>query len=181
MIVGGGIGYTLLKARGFNVQKSLVEESMLDTAKKLMDRYEDKIVLPIDFVTTDHFDFASQKVGAVERDVSTIKEGWESFDLGSASIDKAVKLLEGARTILWNGPIGAFEIKEGSQGTMRLSNELARLAQEGKIVIIGGGDSAAAVALAGVADKMTHVSTGGGASLEFLERLTLPGISVLDV
>ncbi len=180
LIVGGGIGYTLLKAGGFNVQKSLVEESMLETAKKLMDRYKDKIVLPEDFVTTDNFDFAAQKVGAVERDVRTIKEGWESFDLGSASIDRAVKILEGARTILWNGPIGAFELEEGSKGTMRLSHELARLAENGKIVIIGGGDSAAAVALAGVEDKMTHVSTGGGASLEFLERLTLPGISVLD-
>ncbi len=82
--------------------------------------------------------------------------------------------------MLWNGPIGAFEFKEGSTGTNRLAHELARLAQSGTVVIIGGGDSASAVKSAGVADKMTHVSTGGGASLEFLERLTLPGISVLD-
>jgi len=180
LIVGGGIGYTLLKATGFDVQKSLVEESMLETAKKLMDRYGNKIVLPRDFVITDKFDFAGQKVGNLERDVKTIKEGWESFDLGSESIDHALKILGDAKTILWNGPIGAFEIKEGSAGTMRLAAELAKMAENGKIVIIGGGDSAAAVTLAGVEDKMTHVSTGGGASLEFLERLTLPGISVLD-
>lgn len=180
LIVGGGIGYTLLKATGFDVQKSLVEESMLDTAKKLMDKYGDKIVLPHDFVITDKFDFANQKVGNLERNVTKIKEGWESFDLGEASIDHALSILEKAGTVLWNGPIGAFEIKEGSVGTTRLSIELAKMAEKGKVVIIGGGDSAAAVKTAGVSDKMTHVSTGGGASLEFLERLTLPGISVLD-
>ncbi len=180
LIVGGGIGYTLLKATGFSVQKSLVEESMLDTARKLMEKYGDKIVLPRDFVTTDSFDFQNQRVGNVERNVKTIREGWESFDLGEESILHAVKILEGAQTVLWNGPIGAFEIKEGSVGTMRLAKELARMAEGGKTVIIGGGDSASAVTMAGVADKMTHVSTGGGASLEFLERLTLPGISVLD-
>ena len=180
LIVGGGIGYTLLKATGFDVQKSLVEESMLDTAKKLMEKYGDKIILPRDFVTTDHFDFKNQKVGNLERNVKSIKEGWESFDLGNESIDHAVKILEDAQTILWNGPIGAFEIKEGSYGTIRLSHELAKLAIKGKTVIIGGGDSASAVKVAGVSDKMTHVSTGGGSSLEFLERLTLPGISVLD-
>jgi len=180
LIVGGGIGYTLLKATGFDVQKSLVEESMLETAKKLMDKYGDKIVLPRDFVTTDKFDFANLKVGNLERNVKTIKEGWESFDLGEESINHALSILETAKTVLWNGPIGAFEIKEGSEGTIRLSLELAKMAEKGKTVIIGGGDSASAVKLAGVADKMTHVSTGGGASLEFLERLALPGISVLD-
>lgn len=180
LIVGGGIGYTLLKATGFSVQKSLVEESMLDTARKLMEKYGDKIVLPRDFVTTDFFDFQNQKVGRLERNVKTIPEGWESFDLGEESINNAISILESAKTVLWNGPIGAFEIKEGSVGTMRLARELARMAENGKTVIIGGGDSASAVTMAGVADKMTHVSTGGGASLEFLERLTLPGISVLD-
>lgn len=180
LIVGGGIGYTLLKSIGFDVQKSLVEESMLETAKKLMDKYGDKIILPRDFVITDHFDFANQKVGNLERNVKTIKEGWESFDLGEESINHALEVLNTAQTILWNGPIGAFEIKEGSEGTTRLALELAKMAEKGKIVIIGGGDSASAVKIAGVADKMTHVSTGGGASLEFLERLTLPGISVLD-
>ena len=180
LIVGGGIGYTLLKATGFDVQKSLVEESMLETARKLMDKYGDKIILPRDFVTTDKFDFPNQRVGNLERNVKTIKEGWESFDLGKESIDHAVEILEKSETILWNGPIGAFEIKEGSEGTIRLSHELARLAEKGKTVIIGGGDSSAAVKIAGVSEKMTHVSTGGGASLEFLERLTLPGISVLD-
>ncbi len=180
LIVGGGIGYTLLKATGFDVQKSLVEESMLETARKLMEKYGNKIVLPRDFVTTDNFDFAQQKVGNLERNVTSIREGWESFDLGEESIKHAISILEEAKTILWNGPIGAFEIKEGSEGTLRLAHELARLARAGKTVIIGGGDSAAAVQVAGVADQMTHVSTGGGASLEFLERLTLPGISVLD-
>ncbi|MHB0997358.1 MAG: phosphoglycerate kinase, partial [Elusimicrobiales bacterium] len=180
LIVGGGIGYTLLKAKGFEVQKSLVEESMLDTARKLLQKYGDKIVLPRDFVVTDKFDFAAQKVGGLKRDVKVIPEGWESFDLGKESLDHAVKILSEARTILWNGPIGAFEIKEGSEGTLRLARELAALAEKGKTVIIGGGDSASAVRIAGVADKMTHVSTGGGASLEFLERLTLPGISALD-
>lgn len=180
LIVGGGIGYTFLKAKGFDVQKSLVEESMLETAKKLMDKYGDKLVLPRDFVITDSLDFANQKVGKLERNVKTIKEGWESFDLGEDSINHALGILDKAGTVLWNGPIGAFEIKEGSTGTVRLSLELAKMAEQGKIVIIGGGDSASAVKIAGVADKMTHVSTGGGASLEFLERLTLPGISVLD-
>lgn len=180
LIVGGGIGYTLLKATGFDVQKSLVEESMLETAKKLMDKYGDKIILPRDFVITDHLDFANQKVGKLERNVKTIKEGWESFDLGEESVNHAIEIINSAETILWNGPIGAFEIEEGSVGTTRLALELARMADKGKIVIIGGGDSTSAVKIAGVAHKMTHVSTGGGASLEFLERLTLPGISVLD-
>jgi len=180
LIVGGGIGYTLLKAKGFDVQKSLVEESMLDTARKLLQKHGDKIVLPRDFVVTDKFDFAAQKVGELRRDVKTIPEGWESFDLGKESLDHAVKLLSEAGTVLWNGPIGAFEIKEGSEGTLRLARELAVMAEKGKTVIIGGGDSASAVRIAGVADKMTHVSTGGGASLEFLERLTLPGVSALD-
>ncbi len=180
LIVGGGIGYTLLKAKGFDVQKSLVEESMLDTARKLLQKHGDKIVLPRDFVVTDKFDFAAQKVGELRRDVKTIPEGWESFDLGRESLDHAVKLLSEAGTVLWNGPIGAFEIKEGSEGTLRLARELAAMAERGKTVIIGGGDSASAVRIAGVADKMTHVSTGGGASLEFLERLTLPGVSALD-
>lgn len=180
LIVGGGIGYTLLKATGFDVQNSLVEESMMDTAKKLMDKYGDKIILPKDFVITDKFDFAGRRVGNLERNVKNIKEGWESFDLGQESINHAISVLEDAKTVLWNGPIGAFEIKEGSEGTIKLAMELARMAENGKVVIIGGGDSAAAVKIAGVADKMTHVSTGGGASLEFLERLSLPGVSVLD-
>lgn len=180
LIVGGGIGYTLLKAGGANVEKSLVEDSMLDAAKKLLAKYGDKIVLPRDFVVTDRFDFKNQCVGAVRRNVTVIPPGWESFDIGQASIDHAMSILATAQTILWNGPIGAFELKEGSAGTLSLAQGLARLAGEGKTVIIGGGDSAAAVTLAGVADKMTHVSTGGGASLEFLERLTLPGIAVLD-
>lgn len=180
LIVGGGIGYTLLKAKGVNVEKSLVEEAMLDTARKLLDRYGEKIVLPVDFVITDKLDFKELKAGKVKRNVTTIDKGWESFDLGDMSIDNAVKILKDANTILWNGPIGAFEIDEGSAGTLRLAAELAQIAQKGKTVIIGGGDSSSAVQVAKVADKMTHVSTGGGASLEFLERLSLPGISVLD-
>ncbi|GAB1355001.1 hypothetical protein MASR1M12_37410 [Erysipelotrichia bacterium] len=94
LIVGGGIGYTLMKATGSDVQKSLVEESMLETAKKLMDKYGDKIILPRDFVITDHFDFANQKVGNLERNVQTIKEGWESIDLGKESIEHAISVLE---------------------------------------------------------------------------------------
>jgi phosphoglycerate kinase len=180
LLVGGGIGYTFLKARGFDVQNSLVEESMLETAARLLQKYGDKIILPRDFVITDKLDFANLRAGTVERNVKTIKEGWESFDVGEESINQALEILNKAETVLWNGPIGAFEIKEGSEGTIRLSLELAKMAEKGKIVIIGGGDSSSAVQMAGVADKMTHVSTGGGASLEFLERLTLPGIAVLD-
>lgn len=180
LIVGGGIAYTLLKSIDFNVQNSLTEDTMLEQAAKLMAKYKNKILLPVDFVNTDVIDFKNNCVGDVERDVEQISEGWKSIDIGSKSINNIIDVLNTAETVLWNGPIGISEIKEGAVGTIRIAEKLAEITQKGKTVIIGGGDSAAAVKEIGLSDKMTHVSTGGGASLEFLERLTLPGISVLD-
>ena len=174
LLVGGGMANTFLAARGLNMGQSLVEADKLDVAKALMEKASAKIVLPVDAVIADKFaaDAQSQVVA-----VDQVPGDWRVLDVGPKTIDAFEKILAGARTVVWNGPLGVFEFPAFAQGTVEIAK---RLAQSGATTIIGGGDSAAAVEQAGVADKMTHISTGGGASLEFLEGRVLPGVAALQ-
>jgi phosphoglycerate kinase len=174
LLIGGGMANTFLAARGLNMGRSLVEADKLDVAKTLMEKGGAKIALPVDAVIADKFDANAQsKVVAVEQ----VPSDWRVLDVGPKTIDAFEKILANAKTVVWNGPLGVFEFPAFAQGTVEIAK---RLAQSGATTIIGGGDSAAAVEQAGVADKMTHISTGGGASLEFLEGRPLPGVAALQ-
>jgi phosphoglycerate kinase len=181
LLLGGGMTYTFLKAQGKEVGKSIVENDKVDFARSLLQKAGDKLVLPEDFVVTDKLDFKGRTVGqtkVVGRD--QIPSDWEAVDIGPASVAKFEKLLLPARTIIWNGPVGVFEIDATAKGTLAIAEALARATAAGAITIIGGGDSASAVKKAGVASKVSHVSTGGGASLEYLEGKALPGVEALS-
>ncbi len=175
IIVGGGMAYTFLKAQGIKIGKSICENDKLDLAKKLLQKAKEKgvrIVLTKDFLIVQDF-----KKPQDRKIVDEIPDGWESVDIGPKSIDEAKKVLEKAKTIVWNGPMGVFEIDAFAAGTKAIAECLASL--KDATTIIGGGDSAAAINKFGLDDKMTHISTGGGASLEFLEGKTLPGVAAL--
>ncbi|KPJ65616.1 phosphoglycerate kinase [candidate division WOR-1 bacterium DG_54_3] len=180
LIVGGGMAYTFFKARGVEVGKSIVEEDLIKEAKEILKAAIDKEVpflLPIDHVVADKFaEDANTEV--VPR--TTIPEGWQGMDIGPDTVKKFSNALKGAKTIVWNGPMGVFEMEKFAKGTIEIAKAVAAETAKGAISIIGGGDSASAVKKAGLADKMTHISTGGGASLEFLEGKVLPGIAVLQ-
>jgi phosphoglycerate kinase len=173
VIIGGGMANTFLAARGLNMQDSLVEEASLETARSIMEKAGDKLVLPVDAVVADKFDAeaASQVV-----DVDKIPSGWRMMDVGPRTLELYKQVLAGAKLIVWNGPVGVFEMPKFAEGTFALARLLA---ESGATTVIGGGDSASAVKKAGVAKQMTHVSTGGGASLEFLEGKELPGVAAL--
>jgi len=174
LLIGGGMANTFLAARGVNMGQSLVEADKLDVAKSLMAKGGAKIVLPVDAVIADKFAADAQsKVVAVEQ----VPSDWRMLDVGPKTIDAFEKILAGAKTVVWNGPLGVFEFPAFAKGTVEIAK---RLATSGATTIIGGGDSAAAVEQAGVADKMTHISTGGGAALEFLEGRVLPGVAALQ-
>jgi phosphoglycerate kinase len=174
LLIGGGMANTFLAARGVNMGQSLVESDKLDVAKALIAKGGAKIVLPVDAVIADKFAADAQsKIVAVDQ----IPGEWRMLDIGPKTIDAFEKILAGAKTVVWNGPLGVFEFPAFAKGTVEIAK---RLATSGATTIIGGGDSAAAVEQAGVADKMTHISTGGGASLEFLEGRTLPGVAALQ-
>jgi 3-phosphoglycerate kinase len=170
IIVGGGMAYTLLKAQGKPVGNSKVEADKLDLAKKILSSA--RIVLPVDHVAGDKFDAAAKT-----QVVADVPEGWMGLDIGPKSIELFKKELSNAKTVLWNGPLGVFEMDPFAGGTKAIASYLAGL--KGCTTVVGGGDTAAAVEKFGVADKMSHVSTGGGASLEFLEGKELPGIAAL--
>ena len=181
LLLGGGMTYTFLKAQGLQVGKSIVEDDRLDFARALLAKAGDKLVLPEDFVVTDKLDFKGRTVGqtkVVEKD--QIPADWEAVDIGPKSIARFEKILLSARTIVWNGPVGVFEIDATAKGTMAVAQMLAKATGTGATTIIGGGDSASAVKKAGVTGKVSHVSTGGGASLEFLEGKALPGVEALS-
>jgi len=180
VIIGGGMAYTFFKAQGLEIGKSLLETDKVDYAKDILIQGGDKIVLPIDCLVTDFFDFGGRKIGELKQ-VATdaIPADWESLDIGSKSIDKFRSILSDARTVIWNGPMGVFEIAQTAKGTYAIADILADVTAGGATTVIGGGDSASAVDKAGVADKVSHVSTGGGASLEFMEGKTLPGVAAL--
>ena len=180
IIIGGGMAFTLMKSEGIEIGNSLLEEDKLDTARKVMAQGRKMIILPKDFLITNHIDVKARRVGELkEVPYDAIPAGWAGVDIGHRSVDDFRGILEKANTIVWNGPMGVFEIDQTAQGTFAIAELLAQLTQQGATTIIGGGDSAAAVARAGVEDKVSHVSTGGGASLEFLEGKTLPGIAAL--
>ena len=180
IIIGGGMAFTLMKSEGIEIGNSLLEEDKLDTARKVMAQGRKMITLPNDFLITNHIDVKARQVGQLkEVSFDAIPAGWVGVDIGHRSVEDFRGILEKANTIVWNGPMGVFEIDQTAQGTFAIAELLAQLTQQGAITIIGGGDSAAAVARAGVEHKVSHVSTGGGASLEFLEGKTLPGIAAL--
>jgi phosphoglycerate kinase len=174
LLIGGGMANTFLKADGYDVAESLVEDSSLDTARALIERAGSKLVLPVDVTVADRFDADafSQVVTVAE-----VPKGWRILDIGPRTLELFQERLAGARTVVWNGPMGVFEFPKFAQGTEAVARMLAALPQA--TTIIGGGDSAAAVQRAGLADKMSHISTGGGASLEFLEGKELPGVAAL--
>jgi phosphoglycerate kinase len=174
LIIGGGMANTFLAAKGFNMQDSLVEASSIDTAKAIMAKVGDKLMLPVDAVVADKFE--TEAVSQVV-DADKIPSGWRMMDIGPKSLELFKSALKGARLIVWNGPMGVFEMPKFAEGTFAIARLLA---ESGATTVIGGGDSASAVKKAGVAKQMTHVSTGGGASLEFLEGKELPGVAALN-
>jgi len=173
LIIGGGMANTFLAARGLNMQDSLVEKEAVETAKSILGKSDDKLILPADAVIADKFD-AEANTQTV--DVDKIPAGWRMMDVGPKTLELYKEALNGAKLIVWNGPVGVFEMPKFAEGTFALARLLA---DSGATTVIGGGDSASAVKKAGVAKQMTHVSTGGGASLEFLEGKELPGVAAL--
>jgi phosphoglycerate kinase len=177
VLIGGGMANTFFRAQGRKTGASLVEETALDTAKGLLAKAGGKLVLPVDGVIADAFkNEASTKTISLSEDVP---EGWQILDIGPRTVEEYRKILSDAKTVVWNGPMGVFEMENFAKGTNAIAKILADLTSKGVITIIGGGDSAAAVQQAGLADKMTHISTGGGASLELLEGQVLPGVAAL--
>ena len=180
LLIGGGMTYTFLKAQGLEVGKSIVENDKLDLARSLLAEAGGKLVLGTDFVVTDKLDFKARTVGALKTVAKdAIPADWEAVDAGPATVAAFIETLLSAKTIVWNGPVGVFEIDATAKGTIAIAEALAKATAGGATTIIGGGDSASAVKKAGVASKVSHVSTGGGASLEFLEGKVLPGVAAL--
>lgn len=180
LLIGGGMIFTFYKARGLSVGKSLVEEDKLELAKSLEAKAKEKgvdLLLPTDVVVADNFaaDANDQTVS-----IESIPDGWMGLDIGPDSVKVFQDALKQCKSVIWNGPMGVFEFDKFAKGTEAIANTLSELTDQGVITIIGGGDSVAAVEKVGVADKMSHISTGGGASLELLEGKTLPGIAALD-
>lgn len=177
LIIGGGMAYTFFKAQGYEVGNSICELDKLDLAKEAMAKAKEKgvkLMLPVDTKIGKEFkpDTESKTVAWTE-----IPEGWEGFDIGEKSIEMFTEEIKNAKTVVWNGPVGLFEFDQFAIGTNAIAKTLSEI---DATTIIGGGDSAAAVKKAGLQDKMTHISTGGGASLEFLEGKKLPGIECLQ-
>ena len=178
LLIGGAMACTFFRAMGFETGNSLVEPDRLEMAKDLLARAGDKLVLPVDAVIAPSMD-AGLSARVVGR--ASIPAGEAMFDIGPSSVEQYRALIESARTVLWNGPMGVFEKPPFDVGTFAVARAMAVATDHGATTIIGGGDSAAAVAVAGLESKMSHVSTGGGASLEFLEGKELPGVSALDL
>jgi len=180
LVIGGGMAYTFIKAQGHEIGNSLLDEESLDFVADILRSKKDRIVLPVDFLIADRFDFESRSLGETKVVAAdAIPAGWQGLDVGPESIRLFSEVCGSAKTVVWNGPVGVFEIGATAKGTMAIAELLADITGKGVTTIIGGGDSASAVKKAGVADKMSHVSTGGGASLELLEGKTLPGLDAL--
>lgn len=181
LVIGGGMAYTFFRARGLEIGKSLVEPDKVDLARSLLDKGKEKLVLPVDCLCTDRFDFDARTVGnLVPTSVSAIPADGIALDIGPETVSRFEGALDDAQTIVWNGPMGVFEIDATAGGTHAVASAMASATEKGAITVIGGGDSASAVEKAGLADRMTHISTGGGASLEFLEGKILPGVAALS-
>lgn len=181
ILVGGGMAFTFYKAGGLETGSSLVEEDRVELARRLTAEAGEKLMLPPDVVVTDLLDLKAGRVGAL-RDVAAaeIPAGWAGVDIGPRSVERFGAVLHEAQTVLWNGPMGVFEIEAAARGTLGIARALAEATARGATTIVGGGDSAAALERAGLAAKVSHVSTGGGASLEFLEGKALPGVAALS-
>lgn len=177
ILIGGAMACTFFLAMGLEVGTSLVEPDLTDVARSLLDRHGDRIILPGGAKVAQALD-PNADVKEVPRDA--IQPGWAMFDIDRASVETFGERIESARTVLWNGPMGVFETPPFDTGTLGVAHALVRATEAGATTIVGGGDSAAALAAAGLQDSVTHVSTGGGASLEFLEGKTLPGVAALD-
>ncbi len=177
LVIGGGMAYTFLKAKGYEVGQSLLDEERVGLAKEMMDKAEAKgvnFLLPVDVTVADRF-AADANTKVVDAD--QIPADWQGLDIGPRTLDLFKQAVVDAATVVWNGPMGVFEMPAFAKGTNGLAEVLA---ESSAITIIGGGDSAAAVEQAGLSEKMSHVSTGGGASMEFLEGKELPGVAALD-
>jgi phosphoglycerate kinase len=180
IIIGGGMTYTFFKAQGKEIGKSLLEEDKIELAKELLAQGGEKIFLPVDCMVSKTFDFDARKVGTLkEVGASAISANEFSLDIGPKTIEKFQTIIGAAKTVVWNGPMGVFEIEATANGTYAIANALAEATAKGATTVIGGGDSASAINKAGVAEKVSHVSTGGGASLEFMEGKVLPGVAAL--
>ncbi|HJG44310.1 MULTISPECIES: phosphoglycerate kinase [Corynebacterium] len=179
VIIGGGMCYTLLAAQGYNVQKSLLQEDQIDACKELLERFGDKLVLPVDLTAASEF-AADAETKVVSLD--GIPEGWMSLDIGPESVKHFAEVIATSKTVFWNGPMGVFEMEAFSKGTAGVAQAIIdATANNGSFTVVGGGDSAASVRLLGLdEDGFSHISTGGGASLEFLEGKELPGVKVLQ-
>lgn len=179
LVVGGGMVFTFFKAMGYEIGKSLLEEEKLDLAKEILEEVkgkEVKFILPEDIVVAAEFDNDSPANVVKSNEIPAGKLG---LDIGTQSIDTIVKDVVNSKTVVWNGPMGVFEMSNFAKGTFAVAEALAKATENGAVTVIGGGDSASAIKKAGLADKVSHVSTGGGASLEFLEGKTLPGVAAL--
>lgn len=178
ILIGGGMANTFLAAKNVKMGKSLVEVNSIATAEKLLDKAGSKIVLPEDLVIAD--EFSEEATMRTVNQAMGVPDDWRALDIGVNTIKVFAEELAGAQTVVWNGPMGVFEMEPFAEGTNAIARIVAGLADQGATVIIGGGDSAAAIRKAGLTDQVTHVSTGGGASLEMLEGKTLPGLAALD-
>lgn len=173
VLIGGGMANTFFKAQGYPIGDSLVEDEVLDTARQLLKDGGNRLRLPVDVVIADRFENeAERKVMAM----GPIPEGWRIMDIGPQTVAAYSKTISGARTVVWNGPMGVFEFPNFSEGTFGIARAVA---ESDAVAIVGGGDSVAAINQSGLSDQITHISTGGGASLEMLEGITLPGVAAL--
>ena len=175
LLIGGGMAYTFLSAMGFNIGNSIVETEKLDIAKSLVETeaFSEFVLLPIDHVVGRDFDPETESQIV---DKGFISDGWQGLDIGPETVSSFGEQVTGAKTVVWNGPLGVYEFEKFAQGTIAVAKQIA---DSESVSIIGGGDCVAAIQQAGVAERMTHISTGGGASLEFLEGKSLPGIAAL--
>jgi len=174
ILIGGGMANTFLAAQGFAMGDSLVEKDVLDTAKGLLDKAEGKILLPVDMVLGNAFDAEAEMK---TMDAGDVPDGWRILDIGPKSVEAFGAEVAKAGTVVWNGPMGVFEFPRFAQGTFAVAQAVA---DSQAISVIGGGDSVSAINKSGLSDKITHISTGGGASLEMLEGLELPGVAILQ-
>ena len=174
VLIGGGMANTFFAAQGYDMADSLVQEEAIETAKEILASGSDKLVLPVDMVIANAFDNDAEKKCV---DTGNVPAGWRVLDIGPKTVECYSKLVADAATVVWNGPMGVFEMPEFAKGTFAVAKAVA---DSNAISIIGGGDSVAAIQQSGLADKVTHISTGGGASLEMLEGIALPGVAALQ-
>lgn len=180
LIVGGGMAFTFVKAQGGQVGSSLVEDDYLDTAKKILAKAKDKgvnIYIPVDAIAADKFDNAAETQAV---DIHQIPDGWMGLDVGEQTRKDCTEILLNSKLILWNGPMGVFELSNFAQGTISVAQDIAKATAAGAFSLIGGGDSVAAINQFNLADQVSYVSTGGGAMLEYLEGIELPGIAAIN-